>query len=137
MGAELVLCAYTVPKGGFDVEGAKHLLAAATNADLYDAFAELDQGLADELPETEGDQPSPARQVAEQRLAECIEVLTDERCDAGIYTFRGPDGAASVWLTGGMTWGDPPTEAYDHAQAIDLLPTAVLDALYRRDEASP
>jgi hypothetical protein len=137
MGAELVLCGYPVPTGGFDVEGAKRALATVTNVDLYEAFAELDPVLADELPEVEGDQPSPAREVAEQRLGECIEVLTNQRCDAGIFTFHGPACDVRVWLTGGMTWGDSPTEAFDQAQTINLLPTPVLDALLRRDASSP
>lgn len=137
MGAGLALRAYTVPEDGFDLDGAKRALATMTNADIYPTFAQWDQGLADELPEAEGDTPSAARQAAEKRLVECIEVLAADRRDVGIFTFDGPAGAVRVWLTGGMTWGDSPTEAFDGAEVIDLLPVPVVDALFRRGSASP
>jgi len=133
MSAQLLVIGYIVPDAGFDPEGAKRALASLPNDRLYEALEQLDPELADQLPENAGDDLA-IRSTVDRRLAECIETFADaDRDDSDVLTFEVDAGRQlRIWVTGGLSYGDDPTEVYAAARVVGHLPDEVLDQLLRR-----
>jgi hypothetical protein len=46
------------------------------------------------------------------RLLECVEAYKELSTYTSVGEFE-PEDSYPVWITGGVTWGDPPTDIYD------------------------
>ena len=60
-------------------------------------------------------------------LAEAL--VSDEIADFRVGEYR-------LYLTGGLSWGDAPTDAFEGLNAVFHLPKAVLDALHIRTDVT-
>jgi hypothetical protein len=129
MGQDLLLEGFVVPEGGFDIEGAVALVGELTPEDLESYIAETEQG---ETAPLGG--PTADEQVAQARYraVAALRLLEKDHRMAGLYCFAAQGIDVRVWLTGGGSWGDSPTEEFDQIHDLWSLPGRVLDRLLRR-----
>lgn len=95
---------------------------------VEEAIAELDD---DQLGEVSldlayaGYDAEVAEEVKDEARAafqELAEIIRDEQTrDVNSWTFRG----ATLWVTGGLSWGDSPTESYDVFERVWRFPSVL------------
>jgi hypothetical protein len=122
MGCDLLLDGFVVPEGGFDIEGAVALVPTLSAEDLA--------GWAEERL---GEEAGGTVEVLREVLVDDLRVLADEGREHGVYRFARGRGEVGIWLSGGGSWGESPTEEFDQVRALHWLPQAVLDKLLRVD----
>lgn len=135
MGADLLIAnLWSAPDPTFDWEAGRQALAELTDAEvliLLDYAPWVDEG---------GDEAAAAA-ACRARLDDQLTLLAGELAGDGGGAFRRyltwfdtPDRRWRCWLTGGMSWGDSPSDLFDAISELWAVPK-VLAAVGFRTEA--
>jgi hypothetical protein len=125
MGEDFAVHMFPVPETGFDIDGAVAMLPAIPTEDWIRI---VDEWGGDAYAETA---LTPAGCPA--RATEAMRMLDSDRRDCATLGVKSPISGEkfNVWVAGGMSVGDPPSEAYDLAGLILCLPSDLQQGLFR------
>ncbi len=113
MGADLILAAAFYPAGRtLDWDAGRHAIDVLSDDRCAEAVDSLIGDRLDDQP------PSETARLVRQRLHEAIGNLSESPRDLTTIDVPG----YSILVTGGMSWGDSPTESFDDLEAIGWTP---------------
>jgi len=130
MGGDLILAIAVmpdIPEHELDIDAYKNAYLEAINK-LSDAQAmDLYVELHGEGPEEDGDE-NPTRtqqwlpyEVVRQSFRDLVDILSDEPRDCGYYKV----GNRWSFITGGVSWGDSPSDSFDDVNILSSIWWAV------------
>lgn len=130
MGADLILAVATMPKtvgGGMDTDAWKTAYHLAINSlsdeqalNLYgEAHGEVPEETHDENP-TRTQAWLPAK-VARESFRPLVDYIDADYRDCGLYKV----GGRWALITGGMSWGDSPSDSFDDVNILSSIWWAV------------
>ena len=127
MGGDFAVHVFPVPENGFDIQGAVAMLPAIPTDEWERILDEWGGDVFAESPVTSAELPA--------RAAEALRMLDTDRSDCVTIGVKSPNSGErfDVWVAGGMSVGDPPSEAYDLAGLILFLPTDIQRTLFREE----
>ena len=124
MGADLLILHFCMEEKQDEELTRKALLKAIDVFDDKKAFEEWYETVHGEFPF--GDEDYPTIEDSREDFREAVNNLFD--ClgcrDVTWISHKGD----KIWLTGGMSWGDSPTESYNDFLKFINLPMVILDA---------
>ena len=124
MGADLLLMCFSIPKDKKLETAKKELIKAINNLSLEDRNTILQY-----YDNVYGDIHEQNKNLLDDAINEFKEIVKDtfERLN---YRDVARIGHKNEWLyiTGGMSWGDQPTETYGYFEKLCYLPPKVLQA---------
>jgi hypothetical protein len=105
MGADMLI-AYAVDRHGRTVEELEELISGLTVDDADRIFTDAEQAGYAELHDPVED--GEVLEYVQDRLRVAVEGVRGPRRDITVLEF----GGETIWLTGGLSWGDDPTEMF-------------------------
>ncbi|HXA27639.1 MAG TPA: hypothetical protein VN193_02735 [Candidatus Angelobacter sp.] len=131
MGRELCLATILVPNGGLDFTAARTAVAALEPEELHEIMANAHGEIPEEyLTDDDRFSVAGAASARSELLDAVAEIERWQEC-RDIASLTVPGG--TLLVTGGMTWGDDPTDSYTQFHLLGWA-TDVYQALTRQAE---
>jgi hypothetical protein len=123
MGADLILAIAPMPKGADGPNAINdwksaylHAIAKLTDEQALDIYEEVfgdvpDESFDDNPPRTQRWLPA---EIARKTFREFVSVIDEDRRDCGLYQV----GDRWALISGGMSWGDSPTDSWTEVQCL-------------------
>ncbi len=131
MGADLLIAhLWAEPDTEFDWEAGRRIAGELSDAEVLHVL-EACPWLPDEAGDA--DVPTLCRERIDNHLTIIAECFTDPHV-RNLTWVDTPDGKWRCWITGGMSWGDSPSDLWDAVNELSWAPKVLAAVGFRADD---